>query len=42
MDTHEASYDSDSAVKNAGGIADYVHDYLITEDQWTQINSILS
>lgn len=37
-----SDYDANEDVKNAGGIADYVHDDLITEAQWTQINSILS
>lgn len=41
-DMQKADYDSNDDVKNAGGIADYVHDDLITEEQWTQINSILS
>ena len=41
-DMIKADYDSNDDVKNAGGIADYVHDDLITEAQWTQINSILS
>jgi hypothetical protein len=41
-DMQKADYDSNDDVKNAGGIADYVHDDLITEAQWTQINSILS
>lgn len=41
-DMLKADYDSNYDVKNAGGIADYVHDDLITEAQWTQINSILS
>jgi hypothetical protein len=41
-DMLKADYDSNDDVKNAGGIADYVHDDLITEAQWTQINSILS
>ena len=33
-------YDSDNAVANAGGIADYVHDDLITETQWTAIQAL--
>lgn len=41
-DMIKADYDSNDDVKNAGGIADYVHDDLITEAQWTQISSILS
>ena len=41
-DMLKADYDANEDVKNAGGIADYVHDDLITEAQWTQINSILS
>lgn len=41
-DMQKADYDSNNDVKNAGGIADYVHDDLITEAQWAQINSILS
>lgn len=41
-DMLKADYDSNYDVKNAGGIADYVHDDLITEAQWTQINSILN
>lgn len=33
-------YDSDNAVANAGGIAAYVHDDLITETQWTAIQAL--
>lgn len=41
-DMTKAAYDSDEAVKNAGGIAAYVHNDLITDAQWTSIQSILS
>ena len=41
-DMTKAVYDSDEAVKTAGGIAAYVHDDLITDAQWTSIQSILS
>lgn len=33
-------YDSDNAVSNAGGIAAYVHDDLITDAQWTAIQAL--
>lgn len=39
-DMTAAVYDSDSAVRNAGGIADYVHDDLITETQWAAIQAL--
>ena len=39
-DMTKAVYDSDNAVNNAGGIAAYVHDDLITETQWTQITAL--
>lgn len=41
-DMVKSTYDSDNAVANAGGIAAYVHDDLITDAQWTSIQSILS
>ena len=41
-DMTTAVYDSDNAVSNAGGIAAYVHDCLITEAQWTTLQSILA
>lgn len=39
-DMTKAVYDSDDAVNNAGGIAAYVHDDLITEAQWAQIQAL--
>ena len=39
-DMTKAVYDSDDAVSNAGGIAAYVHDDLITEAQWTSIQAL--
>ena len=41
-DMTKLAYDSDNAVANAGGIAAYVHDDLITEAQWTSIQTIFS
>ena len=41
-DMTKTVYDSDNAVGNAGGIADYVHDCLITEAQWATLQSILA
>ena len=38
----KAAYDSDNAVSNAGGIAAYVHDCLITDAQWAQIQALYS
>lgn len=38
----KSTYDSDNAVANAGGIAAYVHDDLITDAQWATIETILS
>lgn len=39
-DMTKSAYDSDNAVSNAGGIAAYVHDDLITEAQWSQIQAL--
>lgn len=41
-DMTKTVYDSDEAVKNAGGIAAYVHDDLITDAQWASIQTIFS
>ena len=41
-DMTKAVYDSDNAISNAGGIAAYVHDCLITDTQWATIQTILS
>lgn len=41
-DMTKAVYDNDEAVKNAGGIAAYVHDDLITDTQWAQITALYS
>lgn len=40
-DMTKAVYDSDNAVANAGGIAAYIQDDLITDAQWLQILSYM-
>lgn len=39
-DMTKAAYDSDNAVYNAGGIASYVHEDLITDAQWSTISAL--